>query len=147
MRRRHLLTGLLSLLALGLPAGADPALARPTVTVPRGPRPAALRVRDLRVGTGPVAAAGREVEVQYVGVAWSTGREFDASWNRRSAFRFILGRGMVIPRWDRGVAGMRVGGRRELVIPPGLGYGARGAGDAIGPNETLIFVVDLVSVH
>jgi peptidylprolyl isomerase len=147
MRKRHFLFGLISLLSLGLPAGADPALSRPTVTVPRGPRPTALRTRDLRVGTGAVAAAGQEVEVQYVGVAWSTGREFDASWNRGSPFRFTLGRRMVIAGWDQGVAGMRVGGRRELVIPPSLGYGERGAGGAIGPNETLIFVVDLVAVH
>jgi len=94
-----------------------------------------------------VATAGREVEVQYVGVSWSTGREFDASWNRGSPFRFTLGRRMVIAGWDQGVAGMRVGGRRELVIPPSLGYGERGAGSAIGPNETLIFVVDLIAVH
>ncbi|MDP3214530.1 MAG: FKBP-type peptidyl-prolyl cis-trans isomerase [Deltaproteobacteria bacterium] len=147
MRKRHFVIGLLSLLSLGLPVGADPALSRPTITVPRGPRPTALRTRDLRVGTGAVAAAGMQVEVQYVGVAWSTGREFDASWNRGSTFRFTLGNRMVIQGWDQGVAGMRVGGRRELVIPPALGYGARGAGGAIGPNETLIFVVDLVSVR
>jgi len=147
MRKRHFLFGLISLLSLGLPAGADPGLSRPTVTVPRGPRPTALRTRDLRVGTGAVAVAGREVEVQYVGVAWSTGREFDASWNRGSPFRFTLGRRMVIAGWDQGVAGMRVGGRRELVIPPSLGYGERGAGGAIGPNETLIFVVDLIAVR
>ena len=147
MRKRSFVFGLISLLALALPAGADPALTRPTVTVPRGPRPAALRTRDLRVGTGAVATTGMEVEVQYVGVAWSTGREFDASWNRGQTFRFTLGRRMVIQGWDQGVAGMRVGGRRELIIPPALGYGARGAGGAIGPNETLIFVVDLVSVR
>ena len=147
MRKRHFVLGLISLLSVALPVGADPSLARPTITVPRGPRPTALRTRALRAGTGAVAAAGMEVEVQYVGVAWSTGREFDASWNRGSTFRFTLGRRMVIPGWDQGVAGMRVGGRRELVIPPDLGYGARGAGGAIGPNETLIFVVDLVSVH
>ena len=147
MRKRHFVLGLFSLLSLGLPVGADPALSRPTITVPRGARPTTLRTRDLRVGTGAVAAAGMQVEVQYVGVAWSTGREFDASWNRGSTFRFNLGRRMVIQGWDQGVAGMRVGGRRELVIPPSLGYGERGAGAAIGPNETLIFVVDLVSVH
>ena len=147
MRKRHFVFGLLSLLSLGLPVGADPAPSRPTITVPRGARPTTQRTRDLRVGTGAVAAAGMQVEVQYVGVAWSTGREFDASWNRGSTFRFTLGNRMVIQGWDQGVAGMRVGGRRELVIPPALGYGARGAGGAIGPNETLIFVVDLVSVH
>ena len=147
MRKRHFLVGLVTLLSLAVPVGADPALMRPTVTVPPGARPTALRTRDLRTGTGAVATAGHEVEVQYVGVAWSTGREFDASWTRGTPFRFTLGRRMVIPGWDQGVAGMRVGGRRELLIPPALGYGARGAGDAIGPNETLIFVVDLVAVH
>lgn len=127
---------------------ADPARpTRPTVTVPSGARPATLRVRDITRGTGPEARAGQEVEVHYVGVAWSTGREFDASWNREQTFHFTLGAHMVIPGWDQGVAGMRVGGRRELIIPPHLGYGARGAGGAIGPNETLIFVVDLVGVR
>jgi FKBP-type peptidyl-prolyl cis-trans isomerase len=147
MHTRPLALGLISLLSFAAPLAADPAPTRPTVTVPAGARPTTLRVRDLRRGTGPEAAAGQEVEVQYVGVAWSTGREFDASWNRGQTFRFTLGRRMVIAGWDQGVAGMRVGGRRELVIPPALGYGERGAGGAIGPNETLIFVVDLVAVH
>ena len=93
------------------------------------------------------ATPGRTVEVHYVGVAHSTGEEFDASWNRGSTFRFPLGAGRVIAGWDRGVAGMKVGGRRRLVIPPHLGYGDRGAGGAIKPGETLIFVVDLVGVH
>jgi peptidylprolyl isomerase len=86
--------------------------------------------------------------VQYTGVAWSTGRKFDSSWDRGAEpFAFRLGAGMVIPGWDQGVAGMRVGGRRELIIPPNLAYGERGAGQDIGPNETLIFVVDLVAVQ
>lgn len=147
MQTRRLALGLTSLLSFTAPLAADPAPTRPTVTVPGGARPTALRTRDLRRGTGPEALAGQEVEVQYVGVAWSTGREFDASWNRGRTFRFTLGRRMVIAGWDQGVTGMRVGGRRELVIPPDLGYGARGAGGVIGPNETLIFVVDLVAVH
>jgi len=85
--------------------------------------------------------------VHYVGVAWSNGQQFDASWDRNDTFSFRLGGGQVIKGWDEGVAGMKVGGRRRLTIPPHLGYGARGAGGAIGPNETLVFVVDLVSVR
>ena len=89
---------------------------------------------------------GNTVSVHYVGVAWSTGSQFDASWDRMEPFRFGLGGGQVIQGWDQGVAGMRVGGRRTLTIPPQLGYGSRGAGGAIAPNETLIFVVDLLDV-
>lgn len=147
MHTRRLALCLSTWLSFAGPLAADPPPTRPTVTVPSGARPATLRIRDIRPGTGPEARAGQEVEVHYVGVAWSTGREFDASWNRERTFRFMLGRHMVIDGWDRGVAGMRVGGRRELIIPPHLGYGARGAGGAIGPNETLIFVVDLVAVR
>lgn len=147
MQTRPLALALASLLSFAGPLAADPPPTRPTVTVPSGARPTALRTRDIRRGTGPEARAGLEVEVQYVGVAWSTGREFDASWNRGQPFRFPLGGRRVIAGWDQGVAGMRVGGRRELIIPPDLGYGARGAGGAIGPNETLIFVVDLIAVH
>jgi peptidylprolyl isomerase len=98
------------------------------------------------VGTGPEATPGQRVEVHYVGVAWSDGKQFDASWDRGDTFRFRLGGGEVIAGWDQGVAGMKVGGRRRLTIPPNLGYGARGAGGAIKPNETLVFVVDLVGV-
>jgi peptidylprolyl isomerase len=124
-----------------------PPTTRPTVTVPSGPKPTTLQSRDLIVGTGAEATNSRRVRVQYTGVAWSTGRQFDSSWERGEPFAFTLGAGMVIPGWDRGVAGMRVGGRRQLVIPPDLGYGERGAGADIGPNETLIFVVDLVAVE
>jgi peptidylprolyl isomerase len=141
-------------LTLTLAFAAAPALAlegaasqRPTVTVPPGAAPTTLQMTDLTPGTGAVAQAGRRVEVHYVGVAWSTGRTFDASWDRGQTFGFVLGAGQVIPGWDQGVAGMRVGGRRRLVIPPNLAYGSRGAGGVIGPNETLIFVVDLVAVH
>ena len=120
----------------------------PTVTVPSGAKPTTLQKRDIIVGTGAEATSGRQIRVQYTGVAWSTGRKFDSSWDRGAEpFAFRLGAGMVIPGWDQGVAGMRVGGRRELIIPPNLAYGERGAGQDIGPNETLIFVVDLVAVQ
>jgi peptidylprolyl isomerase len=118
------------------------------VQVPSGPKPTSLVKRDLITGTGAEATSGRRVRVQYTGVAWSTGRKFDSSWDRGAdPFSFTLGQGMVIRGWDQGVAGMRVGGRRELQIPPDLAYGERGAGADIGPNETLIFVVDLVAVE
>lgn len=119
---------------------------KPDVDPHDGPAPADLLVEDLATGAGAEAVAGQTVEVHYVGVAHSTGEEFDASWNRGSAFRFPLGAGRVIAGWDQGVAGMKVGGRRRLVIPPHLGYGSRGAGGAIKPDETLIFVVDLLGV-
>ena len=122
------------------------ALQRPEVEPLDGPAPSDLVVEDLRTGDGAEAQPGQTVEVHYVGAANSTGEEFDASWNRGSTFRFPLGAGRVIAGWDQGVAGMRVGGRRRLVIPPHLGYGDRGAGGVIKPGETLIFVVDLVGV-
>jgi peptidylprolyl isomerase len=117
---------------------------RPEIDFPEGEPPTALLVTDEILGEGREAASGATVTAHYVGVAFSTGEEFDASWNRGEPLRFTLGRGQVIPGWDQGISGMRVGGRRRLVIPPALGYGERGAGAAIGPNETLIFVVDLV---
>jgi peptidylprolyl isomerase len=120
---------------------------KPTVDRPEGDAPTELEIRDLVVGEGPEAKAGDQVEVHYVGVAHSTGEEFDASWNRGSPFTFPLGAGRVIAGWDQGVQGMRVGGRRQLTIPPQLGYGDRGAGNAIKPGETLIFVVDLLGVQ
>ena len=116
---------------------------KPAVTVPEGDPPTELELADLVEGDGPVAAAGTLATVDYVGVSWSTGGEFDASWNRNDTFAFNLGAGEVIPGWDQGVQGMKVGGRRQLTIPPDLGYGASGAGGVIAPNETLIFVVDL----
>ncbi|MEY9856840.1 peptidylprolyl isomerase [Catenulispora sp. GAS73] len=121
-------------------------LEKPEIDFPDFPVPADLVIEDITVGTGAEATAGQQVKVHYVGVAYSTGEEFDASWNRGSAFEFPLGGGRVIAGWDRGVAGMKVGGRRKLVIPPHLGYGDRGAGGAIKPGETLIFVVDLLGV-
>lgn len=121
---------------------------RPTVTVPSGAAPTELQREDLVTGTGAEARSGQRVDVQYTGVAWSTRRQFDSSWDRGAEpFSFTLGRGEVIRGWDQGVAGMRVGGRRRLVIPPALGYGAEGSPPNIGPNETLVFVVDLVAVH
>ncbi|MDX6743104.1 FKBP-type peptidyl-prolyl cis-trans isomerase [Actinocorallia sp. A-T 12471] len=122
------------------------ALTKPEIDFPEGAPPANLEITDITVGDGEEAKRGHQVHVHYVGVAFSTGEEFDASWNRGDEFVFPLGAGRVIKGWDMGVAGMKVGGRRRLVIPPHLGYGARGAGGAIGPNETLIFVVDLLGV-
>lgn len=123
------------------------ALERPEIDFPEGDPPADLEITDITVGEGPEAHPGANVSVHYVGVAHSTGEEFDASWNRGQPLDFPLGAGRVIQGWDRGVAGMRVGGRRKLVIPPHLGYGNRGAGRAIKPGETLIFVVDLLGVR
>ncbi|GAA4981777.1 FKBP-type peptidyl-prolyl cis-trans isomerase [Kineococcus glutinatus] len=122
-------------------------LTKPEVDFPGGEPPADLEITDITVGEGPEATAGSTVVTHYVGVTFSTGEEFDASWNRGQPLDFPLGQGYVIPGWDRGIAGMRVGGRRRLVIPPHLAYGERGAGGVIGPGETLIFVVDLVGVR
>ena len=122
------------------------ALERPQIAPPEGDPPSELEITDLVVGDGDEATPGRNVSVHYAGVAFSTGEEFDASWNRSQEFRFGLGQGQVISGWDQGVTGMRVGGRRRLVIPPHLAYGDRGAGGVIAPGETLIFVVDLLAV-
>ena len=121
-------------------------MSKPVVTVPAGDPPADLVIEDLTVGDGKEATNGSNVEVHYVGVAWSTQREFDASWNRGDTFEFRLGAGQVISGWDQGVAGMKVGGRRQLTIPPDMGYGSRGAGGVIKGGETLVFVVDLLNV-
>jgi peptidylprolyl isomerase len=118
---------------------------KPEVDFPEGDPPADLEITDIQPGDGPEAKAGDTVRVHYVGVAFSTGEEFDSSWDRGDPLQFRLGAGQVIAGWDRGVQGMRVGGRRKLVIPPGLAYGDRGAGRSIAPGETLIFVCDLVS--
>jgi peptidylprolyl isomerase len=121
--------------------------AKPEVDVSSDQAPSGqLELEDIAVGSGEEAVSGRLVEVHYVGVSWSTGNQFDASWDRGDTFKFQLGKGNVIAGWDQGVAGMRVGGRRRLTIPPSLAYGSRGAGGAIGPEETLVFVVDLVAV-
>jgi peptidylprolyl isomerase len=121
---------------------------KPQVDVPADQAPSyQLELEDLELGEGEEATSGRVVEVHYVGVSWSTGKQFDASWDRGDTFKFSLGKGQVIQGWDQGVAGMRVGGRRRITIPPMLGYGKRGAGGVIGPDETLVFVVDLVGVR
>ncbi len=119
---------------------------KPKVTVPKGAPPKKLEIREIEAGSGAEAKSGDEVTVQYVGVGFKTGEEFDSSWSRNEPFSFTLGAGEVIPGWDQGVEGMKVGGRRELVIPPELAYGEAGAPPAIGPNETLVFVIDLLEV-
>jgi peptidylprolyl isomerase len=120
---------------------------KPEIDFPEGPAPAELEIVDIWEGDGPVAKAGDTVSVHYVGVAFSTGEEFDASWNRGAPLQFQLGVGQVISGWDQGVQGMKVGGRRKLTIPAHLAYGDRGAGaGVIAPGETLIFVCDLVAV-
>lgn len=119
---------------------------KPEIDFPDSPPPTDLQVKDLTEGDGEEAKAGDTVEVHYVGVAHSTGEQFDASWDRGAPLKFRLGIGQVISGWDQGVQGMKVGGRRQLVIPPHLGYGDRGAGGVIKPGETLIFVVDLLGV-
>ena len=119
---------------------------KPVVTVPDELPPDKLQIRDIVKGKGRAAKKGDKVSVQYVGVAWSTGQEFDASWDRGQPFAFKIGQGMVIPGWDKGVPGMRKGGRRELTIPADQAYGAQGQPPAIGPNECLRFVIDLVKI-
>ena len=119
---------------------------KPEIDFPVGDPPLYLDITDITVGDGAEAVSGSQVSVHYVGVAFSTGEEFDASYNRGAPLDFPLGAKRVIAGWDMGVAGMKVGGRRKLVIPPHLAYGDRGAGAAIAPGETLIFVVDLIDV-
>ncbi|MFM2072741.1 MAG: FKBP-type peptidyl-prolyl cis-trans isomerase [Actinomycetota bacterium] len=120
---------------------------RPTISIPEGNPPTDLEIVDETIGDGDEAVVGKRVVVHYAGVAWSTGAEFDASWNRGDTFDFRLGAREVIEGWDKGVAGMKVGGRRRLTIPAHLGYGSRGAGGVIKGGETLVFVVDLVAVR
>ena len=121
---------------------------KPQVDVPSDQPPSyQLEVEDIEAGDGDEAKSGKVVEVHYVGVSYKNGRQFDASWDRGDTFKFKLGGGQVIRGWDEGVAGMKVGGRRRLTIPPDLAYGQRGAGGVIGPGETLVFVVDLISVR
>jgi peptidylprolyl isomerase len=121
---------------------------KPIVEVPTDQAPSyQLELDDIELGEGDEAVSGKVVEVHYVGVSWQTGKEFDASWNRGDTFKFKLGKRQVIAGWDQGVQGMKVGGRRRITIPPALAYGKRGAGGVIGPDETLVFVVDLVGVR
>ena len=122
-------------------------LERPKINEPQGDIPFDLGVEDIIVGDGEEATKGKKVSVHYLGVAFSTGEEFDASWNRGEPFAFKLGKGQVIPGWDAGLQGMKVGGRRKLTIPSAMAYGARGAGGVIKPHEPLVFVVDLLSVE
>jgi peptidylprolyl isomerase len=119
---------------------------KPRIPRQSGDAPTTLVVQDVVKGKGPAAKAGDLVTVQYVGVRFRDNQQFDASWDRGEPFQFPLGAGQVIPGWDQGVAGMKVGGRRQLTIPPDLAYGAEGAPPDIAPNETLIFVVDLEKI-
>lgn len=120
---------------------------KPTVTVPSGPPPKKLEIKEIQAGTGPTAKAGDEATVQYVGVGYDSEEEFDSSWSRNEPFPVALGAGGVIPGWEQGIEGMKVGGRRELIIPPDLAYGPEGRPPLIGPNETLIFIIDLLAVE
>jgi peptidylprolyl isomerase len=121
---------------------------KPQVEVPADTPPSyQFELEDIEVGEGEEAVAGKTVEVHYVGVSWKNGQQFDASWDRGDTFKFGLGKGQVIQGWDEGVAGMKVGGRRRITIPPHMAYGKRGAGSVIGPDETLVFVVDLIGVR
>jgi peptidylprolyl isomerase len=122
-------------------------LTKPTVEVPSGPPPSSLQVKDIADGDGAEAQPGDTLSVQYVGVDYETGKEFDSSWDSGQPFTFQLGGGQVIPGWDQGIQGMKVGGRRELIVPPDLAYGKQGQPPAIGPNATLVFVVDLLDVN
>jgi len=136
----------------GIGTIADPSAAgtigtQPTITVPPGCPPTQLETKDLIVGTGPAIKAGDKATVQYVGVAYSSKQIFDSSWSRNQPFAFALGKGAVIPGWDIGVAGMQVGGRREIIIPPSLAYGASSPGAGIAANDTLVFIVDLVKIN
>ncbi|MDX3325472.1 FKBP-type peptidyl-prolyl cis-trans isomerase [Streptomyces sp. ME02-6979-3A] len=119
---------------------------KPEVDLPEGDAPTELTVRDLVVGDGPEAKPGRVVQVHYVGVTFESGKEFDASWDRGGTFKFAVGGGKVIKGWDRGIRGMKVGGRREIIVPPRLGYGNQSPSSSIPAGSTLVFVVDLLSV-
>ena len=119
---------------------------KPSISIPQDLPPSSLVIDDETLGSGDEATSGRNVSVHYVGVAWSTGKQYDASWDRNEPFDFRLGAGQVIAGWDQGVAGMKVGGRRKLTIPPHMGYGDYGAGSVIKGGETLVFVVDLLNV-
>jgi peptidylprolyl isomerase len=136
-----------SVQGLALPQESSDLGVKPVIPKPKGAPPTSLQTRDVVQGNGATAESGDKLSVQYVGVSWSTGKQFDSSWDRgRKPFNFKLGAGMVIPGWDQGLIGMRVGGRRELVIPPGQAYGPQGQPPVIGPNETLVFVIDLKKV-
>ncbi|HEY5108533.1 MAG TPA: FKBP-type peptidyl-prolyl cis-trans isomerase [Acidimicrobiales bacterium] len=129
------------------PSAAGTIGTQPTITVPAGTPPNQLQTKDLIVGTGPAVKAGDKASVQYVGVAYSSKKIFDSSWSRNQPYPFTLGVGAVIPGWDQGVVGMQVGGRREIIIPPSLAYGAQSPGSGIAANDTLVFIVDLVKIN
>ena len=131
----------------GSPGTASADLTKPEVEVPDGPPPADLQITDVTEGDGAEVQAGDTLTMQYVGVDYATGKEFDSSWDAGQPFTFQLGSGEVIPGWDQGLEGMKVGGRRELVIPPDLAYGKAGQPPTIKPNETLVFVVDLLDAE
>jgi peptidylprolyl isomerase len=116
----------------------------PTITPPKGPAPTTLQTKEIVTGTGAEAKTGDAVTVNYVGALYSNGKVFDASWKRNETFPFTLGKGQVIPGWDKGIVGMKVGGRRELIIPAELAYGKAGRPPSIPPNSPLIFIVDLL---
>ncbi|MFJ5016245.1 FKBP-type peptidyl-prolyl cis-trans isomerase [Streptomyces griseoluteus] len=122
-------------------------LTKPEVEVPEGDAPTELTIRDLVVGDGAEVKSGMVVRVHYVGVTFASGKEFDASWDRGEPFKFALGGGKVIKGWDRGIKGMRVGGRREIIVPPRLGYGNQSPTPSIPAGSTLVFVVDLLDVY
>ncbi len=142
-----IVAGIVVLATGGDEEGGSSTATKPDVEVPGGPPPKQLEVEDITEGDGAEAQEGDSVTVEYVGVSYSTGKEFDSSWERAEPFTFTLGGGQVIKGWDEGIVGMKVGGRRQLIIPPDLAYGKQGAPPDIGPNETLVFVVDLVDVQ
>ncbi|MFD3993435.1 FKBP-type peptidyl-prolyl cis-trans isomerase [Streptomyces sp. NPDC058548] len=119
---------------------------KPEINLPEGDPPTELTIRDLIIGDGNEAKPGRVVQVHYVGVTFASGKEFDASWDRGQPFKFAVGGGRVIKGWDRGIRGMKAGGRREIIIPPRLGYGNQSPSPLIPAGSTLIFVVDLLTV-
>jgi peptidylprolyl isomerase len=127
--------------------GAQQLATKPKVTVPSGKPPSKLVIKDIVTGTGATAQPGDTVSVHYVGVSYANGKQFDSSWDRHEPFTFPLGGGQVIPGWDQGVVGMKVNGRRELIVPPDLAYGQQGQPPAIAPNATLVFVIDLLRVQ
>jgi peptidylprolyl isomerase len=145
------LIALCAILALAGCGGTDSdstqSIARPDITVPKGPPPKKLVVKDLREGTGRAVRRGDEVTVQWAGYLYKRDREFYSTWKEHhSTFTFLTGAGRVIPGWDRGMMGMKVGGRRELIIPPALAYGDVGS-TSVPPSETLIYVIDLVAIE
>jgi len=132
---------------IAAPSSAGTIGTQPTIIVPTGVPPTQLESKDLIVGMGPAAKAGDKLFVQYVGVSYSSKKIFDSSWSLNQPYPLTLGNGTVIAGWDKGIVGMQVGGRRELIIPASLAYGSRAAGSGIAANDTLIFIVDLVKIN